>query len=193
MLDSSSGWQHKTGSRRVGDSSSRGWGWPSAPATSGGFPRVAAENGGAAFLIPWLLFLFLWSLPLLIAEFGFGRGSRRGVIGSFADLVGRRYAWMGGFVAVTSVMILFYYSVVTGWTLKYFTVTLLGSLPGSAAEEYWTSFSASVWQPLAFQIVAVLIARRDHQPRGSWPASNGPTGCSSRRCSPCLWWRWCAR
>ena len=52
------------------------------------FPRVAAENGGAAFLIPWLLFLFLWSLPLLIAEFGFGRGSRRGVIGSFADLVG---------------------------------------------------------------------------------------------------------
>ena len=45
------------------------------------FPRVAAENGGAAFLIPWLLFLFLWSLPLLVAEFGLGRGSRRGVIG----------------------------------------------------------------------------------------------------------------
>ena len=122
------------------------------------FPRVAAENGGAAFLIPWLLFLFLWSLPLLIAEFGLGRGSRRGVIGAFADLVGRRWAWMGGFVGVTSVMILFYYSVVTGWTLKYFTVTLLGSLQGAAAEEYWTNFSASVWQPLAFQIAAVLIA-----------------------------------
>ena len=122
------------------------------------FPRVAAENGGAAFLIPWLLFLFLWSLPLLIAEFGLGRGSRRGVIGAFADLVGRRWAWMGGFVAVTSVMILFYYSVVTGWTLKYFAVTLLGSLQGAAAEEYWTTFSASVWQPLAFQIAAVLMA-----------------------------------
>ena len=122
------------------------------------FPRVAAENGGAAFLIPWLLFLFLWSLPLLIAEFGLGRGSRRGVIGAFADLVGRRCAWMGGFVAVTSVMILFYYSVVTGWTLKYFAATLLGSLQGSTAEEYWTSYSASIWQPLGFQIVSVLIA-----------------------------------
>ena len=122
------------------------------------FPRIAAENGGAAFLIPWLLFLFLWSLPLLIAEFGLGRGSRRGVIGAFADLVGRRYAWMGGFVAVTSVMILFYYSVVTGWTLKYFTVTLLGNLQGSAAEAYWNDYSASIWQPVAFQIVSVLIA-----------------------------------
>ena len=122
------------------------------------FPRIAAENGGAAFLIPWLLFLFLWSLPLLIAEFGLGRGSRRGVIGAFAELAGRRRAWMGGFVGVTSVMILFYYSVVTGWTLKYFTATVLGSLPGAAAEEYWTAYSTSVWQPLAFQIAAVLMA-----------------------------------
>ena len=72
------------------------------------FPRIAAQNGGAAFLIPWFIFLFTWSLPLLIAECGLGRGSRRGVIGAFADLVGRRFAWMGGFVAVTRVMILFY-------------------------------------------------------------------------------------
>lgn len=122
------------------------------------FPRIAAENGGAAFLIPWLLFLFLWSLPLLIAEFGFGRGSRRGAVGAFARLVGPRCAWMGGFVAVTSVMILFYYSVVTGWTLKYFTATLLGNLPGPAAEAYWNGWSSSIWQPLAFQIASVLIA-----------------------------------
>ena len=49
------------------------------------FPRIAAQNGGAAFLIPWLIFLFLWSLPLLIAEFGIGRGARRGVIGAFTE------------------------------------------------------------------------------------------------------------
>ena len=82
------------------------------------FPRVAAQNGGAAFLIPWLLFLVLWSLPLLIAEFGIGRGARRGPIGAFAALIGRRNAWMGGFIAVTTAMIMFYYAVVTGWTLK---------------------------------------------------------------------------
>jgi len=60
------------------------------------FPRIVAQNGGAAFLIPWFIFLFTWSLPLLIAEFAIGRGARRGVVGAFADLIGRRYAWMGG-------------------------------------------------------------------------------------------------
>ena len=121
------------------------------------FPRVAAENGGGAFLIPWALFLVLWSLPLLIAEFALGRGARRGPIGAFAALIGRRHAWMGGFIAVTTTMIMFYYAVVTGWTLKYFFISLTGA-PGSAAPEYWAHYSASVWQPVLFHVGAVLLA-----------------------------------
>jgi NSS family neurotransmitter:Na+ symporter len=121
------------------------------------FPRIVAQNGGAAFLIPWFIFLFSWSLPLLIAEFAIGRSARRGVVGAFADLIGRRYAWMGGFIAVTSVMILFYYSVVTGWTLKYVLASLGGQLDGPGAEQYWVNYSASVWQPLGFHAVSVLI------------------------------------
>ena len=107
------------------------------------FPRVAAQNGGGAFLIPWLLFLFLWSLPLLIAEFGLGRGSRRGPIGAFSTLIGPKHAWMGGFVAVTTTMIMFYYSVVTGWTLKYFIVAAMGAF-GSSPGEYWETYSSSI-------------------------------------------------
>ena len=121
------------------------------------FPRVAAENGGGAFLIPWALFLVLWSLPLLIAEFALGRGARRGPIGAFASLIGGRHAWMGGFIAVTTTMIMFYYAVVTGWTLKYFFISLSGG-PGDAAAEYWAHYSASVWQPVLFHIAAVLLA-----------------------------------
>ena len=121
------------------------------------FPRIASQNGGAAFLIPWMLFLFLWSLPLLIAEFGIGRGTRRGPVGAFVGLLGRRYAWMGGFVAATTIMIMFYYSVVTGWTLKYFVATLeSGFLDDPAA--YWASYSTSIWQPILFHVVAVTVA-----------------------------------
>jgi NSS family neurotransmitter:Na+ symporter len=79
------------------------------------------------------------------------------VIGAFAQLVGRRYAWMGGFIAVTSVMILFYYSVVTGWTLKYFFASSMGALTGDTAEGYWTAYSRSVWQPLAFHVASILL------------------------------------
>lgn len=119
------------------------------------FPRIAAQNGGAAFLIPWILFLFIWSLPLLISEFSIGRGTRRGVVGAFATLVGGRFAWMGGFVAVTTIMILFYYSVVTGWTLKYFLAALTGQLTGVTPGTYWEGFQSS-WQPVFFHVVAAL-------------------------------------
>jgi NSS family neurotransmitter:Na+ symporter len=72
---------------------------------------LSADCRRHAFLIPWIIFLFVWSIPLLVAEFAIGRGTRRGVVGAFATLTKGRFAWMGGFVAVVTVMILFYYSV----------------------------------------------------------------------------------
>ena len=120
------------------------------------FPRIAAQNGGAAFLIPWLIFLVIWSLPIMIAEFGIGRGARRGPVGAFAQLIGARYAWMGGFVAVTTIMIMFYYAVVTGWALKFFVAAATGDLAAVDSAEYWETYSASVWQPILFHIAAVV-------------------------------------
>jgi len=119
------------------------------------FPRVAAEHGGAAFLIPWIIFLFIWSIPLLVAEFAIGRATRRGAIGAFATLTGGRFAWMGGFVAVVTVMIGFYYSVVTGWTLRYVLAAAtgeLGGLPGA----YWETTASGVPAAL-FHVVAALV------------------------------------
>ncbi len=121
------------------------------------FPRIAAQNGGAAFLIPWIIFLFVWSIPLLITEFGMGRGTRRSVVGAFSTVTKGRFAWMGGFVSVTAIMILFYYSVVTGWTLKYFIATATGQLQGHAPGEYWRAFTSSGWEPLLYHVVAALI------------------------------------
>ena len=62
------------------------------------FPRIVAQQGGGAFLIPWILFLFLWSIPLLIIEISIGKKTRSGVIGSFGKIIGKNYAWMGTFV-----------------------------------------------------------------------------------------------
>jgi NSS family neurotransmitter:Na+ symporter len=120
------------------------------------FPRIAAQNGGAAFLIPWIVFLFVWSIPLLIAEFGIGRGTRRGVVGSFSALTNGRLAWMGGFVAVVTVMILFYYSVVTGWTLRYFLAASTARLSGVSPGEYWAA-AASGWPAALYHVASALI------------------------------------
>ena len=46
------------------------------------FPRVAAANGGGSFLIPSVIFLFAWAIPLLLVEFALGKTTRRGPAGA---------------------------------------------------------------------------------------------------------------
>ena len=59
------------------------------------FPRMVGANGGGSFLIPWLIFLFLWSVPQIIAEFALGKRSRTGTVGTFRIFGGKKLAWMG--------------------------------------------------------------------------------------------------
>ena len=78
------------------------------------FPRVIANHGGGTFLIPWLIFLASWSIPLLIVESAMGKAARRGTVGAFVTLIGPSSAWKGAFVGFCAMAIGFYYSVVTG-------------------------------------------------------------------------------
>jgi len=120
------------------------------------FPRIVSQQGGGAFIIVWLLFLFLWSIPLLTIEISIGRKTRLGVIGSFREIIGERFAWMGTFVAFVTTAIMFYYSVVTGWCIKYFFATSLEGLIKKESTEFWSSFTSS-WDPVIFHFFAIGI------------------------------------
>jgi NSS family neurotransmitter:Na+ symporter len=120
------------------------------------FPRIVSQQGGGAFLIPWILFLFLWSIPLLIIEISMGKKARSGVIGSFGKIVGKNYAWMGTFVTFVTTAIMFYYSVVTGWCLKYFLAASLRGLIKKDSLALWSSFTSS-WEPVLFHLAALGI------------------------------------
>jgi len=122
------------------------------------FPRVAARNGGLAFLLLWLLALFLWSIPLLIAEMAIGRRTRKGPIGAFSAFAGTKHTWMGAWVAFVTLAIMCYYSVVAGWCLRYFTYFLTGTLgQGTDANALWQAFSSSAPQTIFFHILAMAI------------------------------------
>lgn len=124
------------------------------------FPRIAAQSGGdtgaGAFLIAWLIFLFLWSIPLIIAEYALGRKFRAGVIGIFIKAVGQKLAWMGTFVAFVSTAIAFFYTVVVGWCIYYFIHTLTHQLPltTEASLATWETYQDSSW-PFLFHFLAV--------------------------------------
>jgi neurotransmitter:Na+ symporter, NSS family len=124
------------------------------------FPRILAQNGGGTFLIPWAIFLFTWSIPLLMAEFAIGRASKRGPVGAFATVFGKRTAWRGGFVAFCTIAILFYYSVVSGWTLRYLWMALSGGLSEitvANADSVFLDFTKS-WGPALTHLLSIAAA-----------------------------------
>mgnify|MGYP000865961818 FL=1 len=128
------------------------------------FPRIAASNGGengaGSFLIAWLMFLFLWSIPIIIAEYVMGRKSRKGTIGAFVHFMGKPFAWMGGFVGFVSTAIVFYYSVVVGWNIYYFGSMTFTNLPNTtdASWALWNNFQNSFF-PILFHAVATAWNR----------------------------------
>lgn len=107
------------------------------------FPRVAATNGGGSFLVAWAVFLLLWSVPLLILEFGMGKGTRMGTIGAFVKTIGPNFAWMGAWVAFVATAIMFYYSVVMGWTIRFFFAAIAGDVPAAVPGAFWDGFAGT--------------------------------------------------
>lgn len=121
------------------------------------FSRIVAQNGGGSFLIPWVVFLFIWSVPLIIAEFAIGKYTRKGTIGGIATLAGPSFGWMGAFVGFVATAIMFYYSVVTGWCIKYLTTAATGTL--ITTDDYvalWNSFTGS-YEPILFHVISMGI------------------------------------
>jgi len=124
------------------------------------FPRIAAstagEEGAGAFLIAWISFLFLWSIPLIIAEYSMGKKSRLGVPGAFGFLAGKKYTWMGAFVGFVAAAIMFYYSVVAGWCMFYFYTAVSSDLPTNTVTStaIWENFQSSGF-PVFFHALAM--------------------------------------
>jgi len=121
------------------------------------FPRIAAQNDGGTFLIPFFIFLFTWSLPIMVVEFSMGRKTRAGIVKAIQDLIGPQYGWIGGFIGFCTMGIMFYYSVVTGWCLKYFWSSLVDAGQGQDYGGYWQSFLATGYEPVFFHALAMTL------------------------------------
>lgn len=130
------------------------------------FPRIAASNGGGSFLVAWVAFLLLWSVPLILVEFSLGKGTRKGPVGALAEITGGKHAWMGAWIAFTATAIMFYYSVVMGWTLRYLWGSVAGGIPmmsTEAARGFWNGYLESGWavatHAAAIGLAVAVVAR----------------------------------
>jgi NSS family neurotransmitter:Na+ symporter len=125
------------------------------------FSYLTAENGGAAFLVLYMGITLLVGLPVLLAEFVLGRGARRGPIGALAHYGGRGWASLGWLFVGTGFLILSYYSVISGWTLRYALTALVRGFPADAGaffDSVATGPAAIAWH-VGFMAISIAIVR----------------------------------
>jgi NSS family neurotransmitter:Na+ symporter len=125
------------------------------------FSYVAGENGGGAFLLVYVACVVLIALPILLAEFAMGTRSRGDVVHAFS-VSGAPRAWRAGglLAACVAFLILSYYSVVAGWTLKYlfgYATGAIPALPREAVAEAFATFLRDPVEPLAWHALFMAL------------------------------------
>jgi neurotransmitter:Na+ symporter, NSS family len=123
------------------------------------FSYLAAENGGAAFVLLYLLTTACIGIPVLLAELVIGRGAQRSPVAALAHFGGKRWRWLGALFVVTGFLILGYYSVIAGWTLRYAAEGVLHGFAADAGGHFQavaTGGSAVAWH-LAFLAITVGV------------------------------------
>ena len=97
------------------------------------FSYLTAENGGAAFLVVYLALVALVGLPVMLAEFVVGRGAGKSPVGALGHFGGSRWKPLGALFLASGFLILSYYSVIAGWTLRYALTSIVGFGPDAGA------------------------------------------------------------
>jgi NSS family neurotransmitter:Na+ symporter len=136
------------------------------------FPYEVGANGGAAFILLYVLGLALIVVPLMFAEFAIGRRGRADAPASIAALAtahgaSGRWTLVGTVGVLTGFLILSFYAVIGGWTVAYAVQTATGGLPGTdaqAAQARYAALLASPVEMLAYHAffmaaTAVIVAR----------------------------------
>ena len=127
------------------------------------FPYRVGQYGGGAFLLPYFLFVALFSYVGLSGEFALGRLTGTGARGSF-DYAMKSRGWKGGSVLgilpLLGVLgIAIGYSVVVGWVLRYAAGSLTGSLLASQPDAYFEELAVSFGSiPWHFIVIAATVA-----------------------------------
>ncbi len=102
------------------------------------FSYLTAEYGGAAFVLLYIAFTILIGIPILLAELAMGRGAARSPISALGHFGGRAWRAGGLWFVASGFLILSYYSVIAGWTLRYALNALIGGFEPDTSAHFET-------------------------------------------------------
>lgn len=128
-----------------------------------GFPYKIGSNGGAAFLIPYIIFIVLFSYVGLSTEYAIGRFAGTGTLGAYEKSIQMRFPnskvlkHIGWLPLIGSLCIALGYAVIIAYVVKALFQSITGSLMTVNAGEWFSSFSATDFAVLPYHIVVVVV------------------------------------
>ena len=123
------------------------------------FPFLAAQNGGGAFIFVYLILLLTICIPVLMTEFTLGRKCRTNVTRVYDKLGAPRWRWAGFLTLLTPIVIMAFYTVVGGWSVKYLVQACAFNFttPDADYSGMFSGFISSTWEPLVYTIIFLVI------------------------------------
>lgn len=129
------------------------------------FPYVLGTNGGAAFVLVYLLAIFLVAMPVMIGEMILGRHGRMSAPGTLRKIATElraspRWQWLGWMGIVVLFLVLSFFSVIGGWSMAYIFKTASGQFTGmspAAVGEAFDTFLASPGELIAWHAVFMAL------------------------------------
>ncbi len=115
------------------------------------FPTLTGQNGGGSFVLLYVSIVLLLGLPLMYVELSMGRAAQRGPVGAFARLAPHPvWKLLGYLFVLTGIVILSYYGVVAGWTLKYFWIAVTEGFTRGGSGPFFEDFTKDGGAQVAF-------------------------------------------
>ena len=123
------------------------------------FPYMTGQNGGAVFILIYVLCVLLLGIPCMISEFIIGRHGQANTARAFRKISGGTMWSLIGYMGVlTGFLISGYYAVVSGWCLEYLWASLTGQLQGDPEyiKTYFATFSQDPVKPVFWTFIILL-------------------------------------
>jgi len=123
------------------------------------FPYITGQNGGAAFVLVYVAIVFIIGFSVMLAEMAIGRKAQLNAVGSFEKLKGGMWPIVGWMGIAAGFIILSFYCVIGGWTIKYTIFSFTGLMDAAAAGkagEIFGGFVTNTTQVVIYQAIFML-------------------------------------
>lgn len=125
------------------------------------FPYAVGENGGGAFIILYIVCSIIFGLPLVMNEFLIGKLSRKSAFGAFRVLTGsNRWQWLSWTCMLSSMFLMSFYFVVTGWCIFYMVEAASNSFAGMDASQltaFFNTFEGNAHLMIIYAVISILL------------------------------------